>query len=889
MTARTRPATPAFIDELLARYTAWAIRRAKLVVAFALVLTCAGWALASRLKIHGDFVSLLPTESGAAQRFSRALARKGGAASTLVVVIESPDANANQRFIDALATKLRALPTGLVASVQTGSQAERAYFHDNRWLFASERELMLVSCELDHENARATGGFELEDDCETEVDDELRARGVDPASQPTSTALAVTSSAPEAEHRSPLARIRATLEAKAAEQDRFKTGYFASDDGTRYALVVRSPNAGMGEFGSDELLRRVTGSVNELAPQRFQARAEVGFAGDIPNAVAERKSLIEDMTLVSALAIVLILGVILGYFRSLLALVHIGLAVALGGGIAFGVAALVVGHLNIATSFLGSIILGNGINTPIIYLARFRERRAAGDDVENALRAAALDCRRGTWLGALAAGAAYSALGVTSFRGFSEFGLIGGVGMLACWFAAFGFCPASIALISSWQTPQQSARPTAFDPFLARPLARFVAFAAPFILLAAGAWALAFAHPVTRYLTNPWEYDFSKLRSASSSRAGAGHWSQKADDIFQTRGSPELLLATSAADALHVAAEVERRDREQFGGTLVEKVTTAYDYLGGPPEVVTRKLALLAQIRERIDHSLKHLRGDDRAFAEDWRPPETLHALGADDLPPLLRERFSEKDGRFGTAVYVDIDRHLSRSKGEHLLRIADLLEGVIGGDGEPVPSASRATVFAEMIRSMTRDAPRAVLVAGIAVAIASVLATHAAIPLAAVLGSLLLGVWATVGIAAVFDVRLNFLNFVAIPLTFGIGVEYAINLYDRIRALGGDVTAGISSAAGAVAACSLTTMLGYGSLLVGDNLALRSFGKYAVFGEVACLVTALFVMPSGLLLWQRFRAKRRLEAHAQLLKSSRALPAAESHAATDSSPKPRK
>ena len=189
----------------------------------------------------------------------------------------------------------------------------------------------------------------------------------------------------------------------------------------------------------------------------------------------------------------------------------------------------------------------------------------------------------------------------------------------------------------------------------------------------------------------------------------------------------------------------------------------------------------------------------------------------------------------------------------------------------------------------MTRDAPRAVLVAGIAVAIASVLATHAAIPLAAVLGSLLLGVWATVGIAAVFDVRLNFLNFVAIPLTFGIGVEYAINLYDRIRALGGDVTAGISSAAGAVAACSLTTMLGYGSLLVGDNLALRSFGKYAVFGEVACLVTALFVMPSGLLLWQRFRAKRRLEAHAQLLKSSRALPAAESHAATDSSPKPRK
>jgi len=856
MTSHAPPSAPSVIDELLARYTAWAVRHARRVVLICLLLACAGWALASRLEINGDFVSLLPTKSRAAQLFAHALSRKGGAASTLIVVIESPDAPANRQFIDALATKLRTLPPSLVASVQTGSRAERAYFRDNRWLFASERELLLVRCELEREDTRATGGFDLEDDCASEVDDELRAHGVEPSSESAATALTSAAETPQEKPRSPLARVRATLEAKAAAQDRFKTDYFANEAGTRYALVVRSPNAGMGEFGSDELLRRVTTGVNELEPKRFQANAAVGFAGDIPNAVAERKSLIEDMTLVSALAIFLILAVILLYFRSLLALVHIGFAVALGGGVAFGAAALVVGHLNIATSFLGSIILGNGINTPIIYLARFREQRAAGAEISVALQAAALDCRRGTWLGALAAAAAYSALGVTSFRGFSEFGLIGGVGMLACWFAAFGVCPASIALIAGWQKPSKAA-PAAYNPFLARPLARFVGFLAPFVLSLAAVVAFAFAHPITHYLSNPWEYDFSKLRSASSSRAGAGHWSQRADDIFQTRGSPELLLANSADEALTVAAAVQRRDREHFGGALVEKVTTVYDYLGGAPEVVARKLVILADIRARFDRSSKHLSADDRAFAEAFRPPESLRALGPTDLPPLLRERFSEKDGRFGTPVYVDIDRNLSRSQGEHLLHIADLLEGVTGSDGQPVPNASRATVFAEMIRSMTRDAPRAVLVAALVVTLVSVLATRGVVPLSAVLGSLLLGVWTTLGVAAVFDVRLNFLNFVAIPLTFGIGVEYAINLYDRMRALGGDITRGIESAAGAVATCSLTTMLGYGSLLVGDNLALRSFGKYAVFGELACLVTALLVMPSALLLWQRQRARR--------------------------------
>ena len=51
---------------------------------------------------------------------------------------------------------------------------------------------------------------------------------------------------------------------------------------------------------------------------------------------------------------------------------------------------------------------------------------------------------RPTWLAALAASLSYLSLAATSFRGFSEFGLIGGVGMLACWFATFLILPACI-------------------------------------------------------------------------------------------------------------------------------------------------------------------------------------------------------------------------------------------------------------------------------------------------------------------------------------------------------------------------------------------------------------------------------------------------------------
>ena len=844
------------VERLLGRYTLWAASYPWRVLTLALLLSSACWGLASQLRIQGDFVSLLPSESGTAKRFHAALARKVSGAATLVVVIESPDAQANERFIDALAPRVRALPKGLVASVQTGAAAERRFFKDNRWLFASERDLRLVRCALLREREEQARDLGLDEPCDTQVDDDLRELGGSAGDSVLGAVPShdVGSTTPAAVEGPPLRRIRERIERELSAQDRFQSDYFRNPSGSRYALVIRSSAAGMGELSSDELLRRVSALVEQLHPTSFHPLAEVGFTGDIPNAAAERKSLIADIALVSALALGLILTVILGYFRSALSLVHIFLSAAVGCGVAFAVARLAFGHLNMASGFLGSIIAGNGINIPMIYLARYRELRASGQALEPALQQAALDCRRGTWLGAVAAAGAYLSLGVTSFRGFSEFGLIGGTGSLACWVAAFGLCPASIAALDRFRfAARRTATPNARNPVVTRGLGWLATRRPLLLLLLLGIGATLLARPIARYASNPWEYDFGKLRSKSSSKSGAAHFSVKADEIFGTRGAPDLLLARDLAGAASIADAVVARDQQLFGGKLVERVTTAYDYLGGRPAIVQRKLEVLADIRRELDRDMPHLQGADLEFAHTFRPPESLRALGPSDLPPLLRERFTETDGRFGTAVYVEIDPKLSRSRGEQLLKIANLLEGVREPGGQIAPNASRASVFAEMIRSMTRDAPRTIAVAFAVVVVVASLATGSFGPLLAVLASLLLAVWLTLGAAAVFEVRLNFLNFVALPLTFGIGVEYAINFYDRVRAVG-DIQKSLQSVGGAIAACSLTTMLGYGTLLFGDNLALRSFGKYAVIGELSCLITALLVLPAGLTLLRRRR-----------------------------------
>ena len=46
--------------------------------------------------------------------------------------------------------------------------------------------------------------------------------------------------------------------------------------------------------------------------------------------------------------------------------------------------------------------------------------------------------------------------------------------------------------------------------------------------------------------------------------------------------------------------------------------------------------------------------------------------------------------------------------------------------------------------------------------------------------------------------------------------------------------------------------MIGYGSLLVSDNLAIRGFGTASLIGEVACVLTALVLVPAMLALRNR-------------------------------------
>src|SRR5690606_16015501 len=81
-----------------------------------------------------------------------------------------------------------------------------------------------------------------------------------------------------------------------------------------------------------------------------------------------------------------------------------------------------------------------------IWLARYFESRRAGEDVHGAL----VQTHRSVWIATLTASAAaavaYASLMITDFRGFRDFGLIGGAGMMLCWLGSILVLPAFIVV-----------------------------------------------------------------------------------------------------------------------------------------------------------------------------------------------------------------------------------------------------------------------------------------------------------------------------------------------------------------------------------------------------------------------------------------------------------
>jgi len=94
--------------------------------------------------------------------------------------------------------------------------------------------------------------------------------------------------------------------------------------------------------------------------------------------------------------------------------------------------------------------------------------------------------------------------------------------------------------------------------------------------------------------------------------------------------------------------------------------------------------------------------------------------------------------------------------------------------------------------------------------------------------------------------IPLNPANMVAVPLILGIGMESGVHVLHDFRPQSGRYRMSPSTAS-AVLITSLTTMVGFGSLMIASHRGLQSLGRVLTIGVSCCLFTSLVMLPAWL------------------------------------------
>jgi hypothetical protein len=146
------------------------------------------------------------------------------------------------------------------------------------------------------------------------------------------------------------------------------------------------------------------------------------------------------------------------------------------------------------------------------------------------------------------------------------------------------------------------------------------------------------------------------------------------------------------------------------------------------------------------------------------------------------------------------------------------------------------------------RDLGDSLIIAAVAIALALLVALRH--PFSAALAAIPLvgGLVAMLGIMALLSMKFNYANFIVLPLIVGIGIDDGIHIVHRWRQDSKENLSMVLNRIGrAIVLTSLTTTIGFGSLVSSHYPGLRSIGWVTALGILTCLLATLILLPAVL------------------------------------------
>jgi hypothetical protein len=243
------------------------------------------------------------------------------------------------------------------------------------------------------------------------------------------------------------------------------------------------------------------------------------------------------------------------------------------------------------------------------------------------------------------------------------------------------------------------------------------------------------------------------------------------------------------------------------------------------------------------------LLGDVRRTLGGIRDQDNSSPMQVEDLPMVLRRRFVGHDG---TRHLVQVYPRYNVWEREYQKAFVQELRSTLDPEGVGRPVITGTPVQLLEYTSLLRDSYVEAAWYSLG-AIAIMVFVHFRSLLCVVLALVPVGLgtlWMA-GFMGWVGIPFNPANIMTLPLVIGIGVTSGIHMLTRY-AEEGSPSLLAKSTGKAVLVSALTTIAGFGSLILGEHQGIASLGAVMATGTATCMIAALTVLPALLTLLLR-------------------------------------
>jgi len=657
----------------------------------------------------------------------------------------------------------------------------------------------------------------------------------------------------------------------------------------QYLVMRVECRGGQGFLKNVAPLNLVRGTIARLQEEEFP-EIRAGVTGQPALSADEMAAAMRDMKVAALLALLGVAALYIVMFRGLRRPLMVLASLLIGIAWTMGFLTLTVGHLTVLTVAFTSILIGLGIDFGFHLLTRYEEERAGGREL-----AEALDVSLGQTLPSLLATAmttalAFFAVMLADFQGIRELGWISGGGLLLTFLATTLCLPALLALTERGARRARPRRP-GLSPVLSEAVNRHRG------KVLVGALVLSVLCLPT-FRTVSFDYNLLNLQSASTESvvwekklleaARESSWfgmtvaSNEEELRLKERQFESLPVVSKVRSILDIRPEIEeQRKRISLIGNIRDIIEElSLEELQEPRAL---DVAELRRVLDKIKFTLRsRTEKSEGALDEEIRAARKELLSLIDTVQSLPEEDVARRLGEFQQPLFKDLEEKFGTLRSNldpSPITAADIPAAIHGrfvsGQGrclmyiysaKDIWQRENMLEFVRELRSVDPDTTGAPVIGaesiglmtkgyfeGGAYAFAAIILvvlvtfrklTDAILCLAPVL---LASIW-TLGLMWLFGLRFNLANLVVIPLIIGIAVDGGIHLVHRVREEGSAQDLLTTSTSRAVLLSFLSTMIGFGCLMVADHYGIFSLGLLLTVAVGSALVVALTALPAILL-----------------------------------------